>query len=295
MGTDRPLMIDPTYWAKIDKLVIIDKEGEADSLKPYQWSRIAWDLTHWQDPYKTGLTMTEKNNMGWYGIKTRAEQSVIIGITDAYHGKRPGGWIDFQLACSRDGYHWRHVADQDTFFPLGEKGAWDAGMVLHAQAIEPPGSEKLYIYYTGSRVRHDKGEKATPDELPLYNMGLAFLRKDGYVSLERDGTAAVGVLQTKPIRFTGRHLLVNADASKGSIEVELCDPQGKPLSAFSREQAEPLTTNSLRHRAQWGDTADLSPLAGKAVVLRFHLHNAARLYSYRFGNPDPHRVPEPEP
>ena len=35
-------------------------------------------------------------------------------------------------------------------------------------------------------------------------------------------------------------------------------------------------------------TADLPDLAGKAVVLRFHLDGNARLYSYRFGDPDPH-------
>ena len=35
-------------------------------------------------------------------------------------------------------------------------------------------------------------------------------------------------------------------------------------------------------------TADLSDLAGTAVVLRFHLDGNARLYSYRFGDPDPH-------
>ena len=288
MATDRPLIVDPTYFAKIDKLVVIDKEGEADATKFRQFARIGWALTCWQDPYLTGLEATGKNDQGWYGIKTHDEESVLVGITDAYHGKRPDRWIDFQLICSRDGYHWQHVADQETFFPVGPKGSWDAGMVLYAQPVEPPGSDKIHIYYTGSRLRHDRTDGAKPEELPVYNMGVAFLRRDGYVSLERDGTTDVGVVTARPIRFHGRRLFVNADALNGSIQVELCDASGKALSGHGRAACEPLATDELCHQVRWGDVTDLSSLAGRAVVVRFHLRGKAKLYSYRFGNTDPH-------
>jgi hypothetical protein len=294
MGIDRPIPTDPTYFAKIDKLVIIEKEGEADSLKPYQWSRVGWDLTHWQDPYKSGLLMTDKNNLGWYGIKTDAEGNVMVGITCSYHGKRSKtAWIDFQLACSRDGYRWQHVADQAIFFPRGEPGSWDQGMVLYAQVVEVPTSDKLYIYYLGSRTGHGRADVDDEEDpkfsgFPRYNMGVAFLRKDGYVSLEAEDSTSVGVVETKPIRFLGHHLFVNAEASKGSIEVELCDAAGRPLPGLSRKKAKPLTADSLRHRVQWGQVADVSAWAGKAVTLRFYLHKGAKLYSYCFGDPDPH-------
>lgn len=283
MATDRPLITDPTYFAKIDKLVIIDKEGEDDHLKFRQFARVGWDLTHWQDPYLTDLLSTEKNNMGWYGIKTHDEGSVIVGITDAYHGNRPGGWIDFQLVSSRDGYHWQHVADQATFFPVGEEGTWDAGMVLYAQVVEPPHSEELYIYYEGSRVRHN-GDHTTSELFPLYNMGVAFLRKDGYVSVERDGSTAIGVVDTSPIRFKGRHLYVNADASRGSISVEICDETGNPIPGFEKTQARQLDSDSLRHRVSWAQRSNVEELSGQAVVLRFWLSGEAKLYSYRFDN-----------
>lgn len=81
---------------------------------------------------------------------------------------------------------------------------------------------------------------------------------------------------------------MNADASGGAIRVELCDAVGEPLRGFRREDAKPLTTDDLRHRVEWVATANLSDLAGKAMVLKFHLDGKARLYSYRFGNPDPH-------
>jgi len=288
MATDRPLIIDPTYFAKIDKLVVIDKEGESDATKFKQFARIGWALTCWQDPYLTGLKATQKNDQGWYGIKTHDEESVLVGITDAYHGKRPDRWIDFQLICSRDGYHWQHVVDQETFFPIGREGSWDAGMVLYAQLVAPPGSDRIYLYYTGSRLRHDRVDDAKPEELPVYNLGVAFLRRDGYVSLKRDGSADVGVVTTRPIRFRGRRLFVNADASKGSIQVELCDATGKALAGHGRAACKPLTADALRHPVRWGDVTDVSALAGRAVVVRFYLRGEAELYSYRFADPDPH-------
>lgn len=70
--------------------------------------------------------------------------------------------------------------------------------------------------------------------------------------------------------------------------MELCDASGEPLHGFGRKDVRPLTTDGLRHRVEWDTTADLSDLTSKAVVLRFHLDRKARLYSYRFGIPDPH-------
>jgi hypothetical protein len=288
MGIDRPLMHSPAYFRKIEKLVIADKEGEADIMKPYHWARVGWDLLHWQDPVKSGLTMTEKNNEAWYGFKCFDMGSIVLGISDAYHGTRPGRWIDFQLACSRDGYHWSHVANQDTFFPIGPKGSWDGGMVWSAVLIETPGSDEWRLYYNGSSVLHDLGDETPENLFPFYNLGVAFLRKDGFVSLERDGNADEVVVVTRPIRFRGSRLFVNADAANGSISVELCAPDGAPLSGFERDKVKPLTTDSVRHELQWAQRADVSPLEGRAVVLKFYLSGGAKLYAYQFNYPDPH-------
>ena len=313
MGVDRPLPFDPAYFAKTDKLTLIEKEGEG--LKDLLFARIGWDLTHWQNPSLTELQSTEKNNRGWYGIKTRDEESILVGITDAYHAedldeggmKRwrrmgPAGykreesrWVDFQLISSRDGYHWTHVADQATFFPVGNEGEWDEGSLYYAQVVEPPGSNKLYIYYQGYKIRHDLSDQGYQEwfaktQQPAVNLGVAFLRKDGYVSLEPDDAHSVGILETKPIRFSGRFLFLNADASRGSIEVELCDDRGNPLSGFQRQEGKPLTTDNLRHRVEWAQNADLGSLAGKVVVVRLYLRQKAKLYSYRFGGPDPHSL-----
>ena len=287
MAVDRPNITHPEYFAKIDKLVIVEKEGEGDSMKPYQFSRIGWDLQHWQDPVRSGLQRTEKNNQAWYGIRTWDMGNVMIGITDAYHGQKPNRWIDFQLASSRNGYHWRHVAEQETFFALGEKDKWDDGMVFTPQLIDVPGQDNYFIFYNGSAIYHDLVDGADYSRGPIYNIGVAFLRKDGFISVEPDGSTGMALLETKPIRFRGRHLYVNADAVGGSILVELADMKGNPLPGFGK--AKPITTDHLRHVVQWGDNNDVTSLAEKPVIMRFHLTGKAKLYSYRFGPADPHQ------
>ena len=48
MATDRPLMQNPVYFARLDKMTVIANEGEG--LKDRVYARVGWDLTHWQDP-----------------------------------------------------------------------------------------------------------------------------------------------------------------------------------------------------------------------------------------------------
>jgi len=289
MAIDRPLITNPSYFSKIDKLLVLGIEGEADIMKPYTWARIGWDLFHWQNPVQTGLAMTEKNDQAWYGFNNFIDMgNTMISITNAYHGQKPNRWIDFQLACSRDGYHWQHVANQETFFPLGAKDSWDAGMVWYPQLIDLPGEDKYFIFYDGSSSLHDVVDEADPKRFPIYNMGVAFLRKDGFVSVENDGSAPEAILETKPIRFRGSRLYINADAAEGSLRVELADVQGNTIPGFSKQEASAIPGDSIRHIAEWYGKNDIRSLAGKTVILRFYLTGNAKLYSYRFGPADPH-------
>ncbi|MCY3778484.1 MAG: hypothetical protein OXH11_21115, partial [Candidatus Aminicenantes bacterium] len=148
-------------------------------------------------------------------------------------------------------------------------------------------------YYQGSPIRHDMTDAGwlqwhERHRRPAYNMGVAFLRKEGYVSLEVSADAAEGVVETRPLRYRGRHLFVNADGSRGAVRVELCDVAGTPLAGFGRDRAVPLKTDGLNHLVRWAQEGDLSRFAGQAVVLRFHLAPGAKLYAYRFGGSDPH-------
>jgi hypothetical protein len=123
---------------------------------------------------------------------------------------------------------------------------------------------------------------------------LARQRLDGMVSL--DAAAAGGHFVTPPLRFHGRHLVLNLDASAtGEVQVELQDANGRPigvydydsdrgtpLGGFTFADCDPIRYNDLARVVTWrqGD-ADLSGLEGRPVRLAFRLHSA-KLYSFQF-------------
>ena len=69
-------------------------------------------------------------------------------------------------------------------------------------------------------------------------LGLARMRMDGFVSV-RAGREE-GLLTTWPLRFDGGELWINADASRGSLQVEVLDLFGKPVPGPHRV-ADPAT------------------------------------------------------
>ena len=123
-------------------------------------------------------------------------------------------------------------------------------------------------------------------------IGLATLRRDGFVSY--DGGDEAGVLRTRPVIFpAGRELRVNADASRGSLQVEIItvteDPDaqlldwgiqyGEPLAGFDLSSSLPLTADSTDCPVRWTHGTDISGLSGRLLAFRFHLRNAS-LYSF---------------
>lgn len=68
-------------------------------------------------------------------------------------------------------------------------------------------------------------------------------------------------------------LTLNADASAGTVRVELLDATGHRLAGYTKADVEPLTGDSLGHRVAW-KSADLSKLPPGDVMIRIHLDNA---------------------
>ncbi|MFV1969010.1 MAG: hypothetical protein ACC628_26620, partial [Pirellulaceae bacterium] len=108
-------------------------------------------------------------------------------------------------------------------------------------------------------------------------IGLAKLRLDGWVSVDADD--GPGTLTTKPLKLAGNDLVINADARKGQMAVEILGQAGRPLPGFSLADCKPFSGDSVRHTVQWKSSSDLSQLKGQPVRLRFHIQNA-KLYSF---------------
>jgi hypothetical protein len=266
------------------------------------------DFFHWSPK----VTVVQKSKLDapfsteLYTMGAMPYHGVYIGVLNTYHGEtiKPipddQPWMDRtdnQLTFSRDGVTWQRVlkdgaisaaelrgerdwkqaAQQATFLPYGEfRKDWDWGQIYPHHPPLVVGDE-IRFYYTGITGRHwHTYHKDTRDS----GIGLATLRLDGFVSV--NAGEEPGTLTTKSLVFLGDTLVVNANATGGSLTVEALDPEGKVIEGFGIADCTPITTDSVRHVLKWQDNADCHLLQGRPIKLRFHLKNT-NLYAFEPG------------
>lgn len=137
-----------------------------------------------------------------------------------------------------------------------------------------------------------------PDEISLYSTENYYsleapnrlrrmtIRLDGFVSVNAPWHG--GAVTTKPLTFSAAQggnvarLLLNASTSgAGFIRCEIRDENGKPYLGYSLEESVEVFGDGIELPMAWKSGADVTPLAGKTVVLRFDMKDAD-VYSYRF-------------
>ncbi|MAE65334.1 MAG: hypothetical protein CMJ18_13770 [Phycisphaeraceae bacterium] len=264
------------------------------------------DFVHWSPK----ITLFRRKKMD-QPLETKLYQMEVLpygnhyfGLITTYHGEtiepippEKVAWADksdVQLTYSRDGRIWHRVgkrgairesefseerdwetfAREATFIPWGEHGRdWDWGSLYPLQAPVVIGDE-IRIYYAGATNRHwapYHGDKDTKS-----GIGLATLRRDGFVSLDARGE---GTMTTRTLLFIGDALEINADASGGSIRVEALDAEGKVIEGFSKADCAEMTTDDVHAIVQWKGTTDCHLIQATPIRLRFHL-TRAKLYSF---------------
>ena len=128
-----------------------------------------------------------------------------------------------QLAWSWDMIQWTRPNQRGPFIPIGDKGAWDSGVIVTARAPVIVG-DKLYFYYGGCDKAHD--EKRASGAI-----GLATLRLDGFCSMRSQG--GPGWLITRREPMLEPSLLINARVfDGGSIRAELLDRKNRVVPGF---------------------------------------------------------------
>jgi len=167
------------------------------------------------------------------------------------------------LGFSRDGWSWSRP-DRRPFCGVSEDPkAWNYGNVQSVGGGCIIMGDRLYFYVSGRQPRD-------------WN-GLAFLRRDGFVSMDADEKG--GTLTTRPVRFKGKYLFVNVDAPRGELRVEVLDRDGRVIAPFTRAACTPIADDKTLCPVSWRGADDLSSLAGRDVRFRFHLRNG-RLYAF---------------
>lgn len=246
------------------------------------------DFIHWTDP-EVVLAPDDHDppDLEFYCMAPFEYAGYHLGFVDCFHTNSCA--VDVQLAYSRDGMSWARAGERQPLIPNGSFGSFDGRQIYAAAPVVR--DDEIWIYYGGFNVGHSFRSMAGEEGLPFRTAtGLAKLPLDGFVSI--DAGPNVGTFTTKPLRFEGQALAVNAQPSlkegvyddETLVRVEILGPDSEPLPGFGSEDADPLVSDvlSTNETISWRGNPDLSALAGQPVRLRFSLRNV-KLYAFQFG------------
>lgn len=209
-----------------------------------------------------------------YNLDATPYESLMLGLfvihSKVAEGNRPK-INQVTLGYSRDGFHW-HRPDRRPFLNVSDDAtAWNYGNVQSAGGGCLVVGDQLWFYCSGrnSRKESDDGSGGST--------GLAVLRRDGFASLSAG--EAGGIVTTRPVRFSGKHLFVNVATAKGRLQAEIVDESGRAIEPFTLGNSTPVAVDSTSVPVRWRGAEDLSSVSGKNVKLRFHLASG-ELYSF---------------
>ena len=209
----------------------------------------------------------------FYGMVSFPYAGMRLGFLEFFFD-RPIRKLNTQLVYSHDGIQWHRGCDRQVFMNWGPPGSWDQAWVFPTQNYPIRIDDKLYIFYQARSTLH-YGERPYGH---IGSIGLAFLRVDGFASL--DSVRTPGTVTTSPLLLEGNTLRVNANARPGTVAAEVLDLAGQPITGFTVDDCQAISNqDSIAGTLRWRENRSLSELAGATVRLRFHVQGA-KLYSF---------------
>jgi len=263
------------YWECDDFLA--GAKWKAD--EPVHWAAVDRD-----DPQDPAIGRVPQ----LYNLDAVAYESLMLGVYEIHHGpendvceKRGLPKItDLNFCYSRDGFHWdrpdrrAHIASERWY-----SDAWDRGYVQPLGNLCTVRGDTLWFYYSGFR-----GDPAKTNLVNRLNgmhqcgsTGLAFLRRDGFVSLEAG--AETGLLTTRPVTFSGSRVFVNAATKQGELRVEILDEQGRTIQPYTLANCRAVAADSTLEPVVWDGAENVHALRGRPVRFRFSVRQGA-LYAF---------------
>jgi hypothetical protein len=196
----------------------------------------------------------------FYGMSSLTYRDFRIGFLSVFHTLYEGwiaqnqveGWMpewmnkmDIQLTYSKDGRTWHRAGNREPILICGPPGSHDCGNVYPPHAPFVLG-EEIWVYHGASNGLH--GEPPTNGEPLEGGINLAKIEKDRLVCLKTD---ALGVVTTVPLSIDPHALWINADATGGSLQVEIVDPFGRVVPGFGKDDCIPFSGNETAYRVEW--------------------------------------------
>jgi hypothetical protein len=252
------------YFATNDFASATWKAGQ-----PVPWTR-ADDQDHERPDYRTTPELYNLDAVGY--------ESLMLGLFTMFRGERPGREKpnDICVAFSRDGFHWSRLDREPLIGVSEQQGDWNWGNVQSAGGCCVIVGDRLHFYVSG---RSGVPGTTSPG---VCSTGLATLRRDGFASLDdsadarivRRGNAGFRAITTRPVRFSGSHLFVNASVT-GSLQVEVLDRAGRVVGPFTASRSSVDRGDHTQAMVTWAGLPNLASLSGEPVRFRFILSNAS--------------------
>lgn len=212
----------------------------------------------------------------------------IYGMQPFRHGNRLLAWVevyyrgverlDTQLAHSRDGLHWKRVEPRDPALAMGGEGAWDSHWAVPTNNPPFTAGDRMLVLYSGSGTKHGSKDRHRR------GIGLASLRRDGWVSLEAGRQEGVVVTRPLPLEQPMR-LELNANCYSGYITVEVMaamdGQESTPLAGYSQDLSRMEQVDGVRLPVHWGEQTVVPAQPASRCYLRFAMQQAS-FFAYRW-------------
>ena len=246
------------------------------------------DLVHWSRPECILTPDAQEDNLdtSYYGMVEFKVGEIRVGLLNVL--SQVSDTINVHLMYSRDGLEWHHM-DRRKPWLATDAGCWDAHMVNMSTAPVACDDE-LYVFYGGSDYHHDWWIMGLMEGLDTpeadgnldrvnYGLGLAKMRRDGFVSIDAHNMRE-GVMVTRALRTVGKELELNVACGEGGyVAVEVTDADENVLEGYSRADCDVFGGDSVKATMSWRGNKAIEH-AG-FVRLRFFMREAS-LYSFRF-------------
>ena len=267
-----------SYWENEDFLAAL---GEWDGYDP-----VFWLGANKLDPKRSDYDIGREPQL--YKVDAVGYESLMLGLLQLHYGP-PNSLCakqgfpkltELQLAFSRDGFYWDRTS-RETFIGGSphEKDSWGRAYIHSAGGVCNVVGDNLHFSYGAFQ-----GDESKLHPVQYWNgmyanasTGLAVLRRDGFASMEAEERE--GILLTRPVTFNGKHLFVDMEGSRGRLYVEVCQPDGKPMPGFTRDDCLPTSTDGTKQIIAWKEGDNLESLAGKPVRLKFYL-TKSRIFAF---------------
>jgi len=224
------------------------------------------DMLHWSQPYPI-FQPDEIDNLdeSYYGMCQTRVGDTIIGFVNLF--RECDNTMHVRLAYSYDGKNWEWGDQRRTWLTSSKMSGneWDSVMTYLGCPPIAVGDED-WVFYGGAKNHHDwfmTGRLEGIDHPEAkdmanvgYHLGLAKMRRDGYVSLTTSPHRE-GIMVTRPCFTEGNRIVINAKVEAGGhVDVEVRDADANVVEGYSREDFDTFMGDAINHVCTWKGKAE---------------------------------------